>query len=101
MADKLNTILEERGSRYGPFEGHASASQELKKVWDRFKHRNHRFHNLPDVTGKVVDEGVMMIMHKFARAVNGDPLYSDNFRDIAGYATLVADHLEELEKKDD
>jgi hypothetical protein len=35
-----------------------------------------------------------MIMHKVARILNGDPNYADNWIDIAGYATLVADRLE-------
>ena len=30
-----------------------------------------------------------MICNKIARAVNGDPQYFDNYRDIAGYATLA------------
>ena len=35
-----------------------------------------------------------MIFHKIARITNGDPHYSDSWRDIAGYATLVADRLD-------
>ncbi len=35
-----------------------------------------------------------MIAHKLARICNGDPDYGDSWRDIAGYATLVADRLE-------
>jgi len=30
-----------------------------------------------------------MILHKIARILNGDPEYSDNWHDIAGYATLI------------
>ena len=32
---------------------------------------------------------LFMICNKIARAVNGDPQYFDNYRDIAGYATLA------------
>jgi hypothetical protein len=35
-----------------------------------------------------------MIVHKLARIVNGDPNYGDSWRDIEGYAKLVADRLE-------
>jgi hypothetical protein len=34
-----------------------------------------------------------MIQHKVARILNGEPDYSDNWHDIAGYATLVDDLL--------
>jgi hypothetical protein len=39
-----------------------------------------------------------MILHKIARIVNGDPNWSDSWRDIAGYATLVADRLDLVEQ---
>jgi len=39
------------------------------------------------------DEALDMIAHKIGRIVNGDPDYEDSWRDIAGYATLVADRL--------
>ena len=39
-------------------------------------------------------EAVNMIVNKLARIYNGDPNYSDSWRDIAGYATLVADRLD-------
>ena len=35
-----------------------------------------------------------MICHKIGRILNGDPDYGDSWRDIAGYALLVADRLE-------
>lgn len=37
-----------------------------------------------------------MICHKLARIVNGDPGYSDSWRDIAGYAMLVSNRLDGL-----
>ena len=82
----VNEMLAERQARYGTFEGHARISQALKAVmhersgWDRLK---------PDQR-----EALEMIQHKIARILNGDPDYTDNWIDIAGYATLVADLLE-------
>lgn len=38
-------------------------------------------------------ECLEMIAHKIGRILNGDPHYEDSWRDIAGYATLVADRL--------
>ena len=40
-----------------------------------------------------VRESVEMILHKMGRVLYGDPKIKDNFVDIAGYATLVANRL--------
>jgi hypothetical protein len=39
-----------------------------------------------------------MICHKIGRIVNGDPDYFDSWIDVAGYAQLVADRLNGLER---
>ena len=39
-------------------------------------------------------EALEMICHKIARIVAGNPNFVDHWRDIAGYATLVANELE-------
>lgn len=79
--DILEDTLNERGSRYGVFKGIGEISQEFKSV----------LHSYVD-TSKLQPyqiEALEMILHKMARILNGDPTYVDNFRDIAGYATLV------------
>jgi hypothetical protein len=87
-AQGVDAILEERGSRYGPFTTHAAITQQLKGVVE--KHLHHR--------GKVLmadqQEALDMIFHKIGRIINGDPDYADSWVDIAGYAKLVADRLE-------
>lgn len=82
----IEETLEERGKRYGKFEDHASISQGLKDMAKVF----------PGWQGLQNDqkEALEMIMHKIARILNGDPNYSDSWRDIAGYAKLVSDRLE-------
>jgi len=84
---EVEKVLEERGSRYGPFITHAAVTQQLKEVVS--KHLYHR--------GKVLapdqQEALDMIMHKVGRIVNGDPDYDDSWIDIAGYAQLVAERL--------
>lgn len=84
----LNQILTERGDRYGLFSGHAQISRSLKRLADGFAAER----------GKVLaddqQEALDMIFHKIARVLNGDPDYSDSWRDIAGYAALVADRLD-------
>lgn len=85
----VNEMLAGRQGTYGAFENHAKISQALKDVmfersgWDRLK---------PDQR-----EALEMVQHKIARILNGDPDYADNWIDIAGYATLVANRLEKGE----
>jgi len=43
-------------------------------------------------------EALEMIAHKIARIINGDPNYADSWVDIAGYAKLVSDRLEGIER---
>lgn len=87
-APQINDILQERGVRYGKFASHALATQQLKAVlresmgvlkWDGLTASQ--------------QEALDMIAHKLGRITNGDPNYEDSWRDIAGYATLVADEL--------
>ena len=79
-------VLEERGKRYGDFEGHAAISQSLKDAmrtapgWKRLSNAQR--------------EGLEMVQHKIARMLNGDPAYMDNIVDINGYATLVQQSME-------
>lgn len=86
MSSDVGLILEERGSRYGSFIGHAVITQKLKAVmqqtnnWDQL-----------DVDMK---ESLEMVAHKIGRILNGDPRYADSWVDIAGYSKLVADRLE-------
>lgn len=88
MTTDVDKVLDERGSRYGTFEGHASVCQLLKAcVQTELKCR-----------GKMLpfdqQEALDMIMHKIARIINGDHNYADSWVDIAGYAKLVSDRLE-------
>jgi hypothetical protein len=88
----IHEILNERGKRYGKFKNHAEISQRLKYVVaDALSNRK----------GVVEDdqrEALDMICHKIARIVNGDPDYADSWIDIAGYAQLVADRLQGIER---
>lgn len=85
----IDKTLDERGTRYGKFKDQAMICQALKEVmqmtegWDRLA---------PDQA-----EALEMIQHKVARVLNGDCNYIENFRDIAGYATLVSKRLYETD----
>lgn len=90
----IEQVLQERGKRYGDFTTHALISQKLKQVfYDHMTHHNSNgFETIQ--ADPTLREGLDMIFHKLGRVANGDPLYKDNFVDIAGYAKLVADSLE-------
>jgi DNA-directed RNA polymerase subunit M/transcription elongation factor TFIIS len=86
----VEETLKQRGDRYGSFDTHSRISKELRGVI--FSHLA--------VQGKLqtitpyMEEAVVLICHKLARIVNGDPFYDDNWHDIAGYATLVKQQLQ-------
>ena len=84
----VNEMLAGREARYGSFQGHSEISQVIKQV----------IHSAAKARNKELEsdqlEALDMIAHKIARIINGDPNYADNWIDIAGYATLVANRLE-------
>jgi hypothetical protein len=85
-------ILADRGARYGKYLQQAQISAELQRCivfWTQ-------------ETGCTLaadqSDALQMITVKISRIINGDPDYADNWRDIAGYATLVAERLEGKER---
>ena len=85
---EIKTILEERGQRYGQFSGQAQVAQAIKKAMQLDN-------------PKLADdqrEALEMIANKIGRILNGDPDYADSWVDIAGYAKLVADRLQQKPK---
>lgn len=92
MTTDITNTLEERGSRYGKFKDHAEVTQKLKFIIRI--HMGSRYDRLE--CDQI--EAIEMICHKLGRIVNGDPNYADSWVDIAGYAKLVADRLEGVER---
>lgn len=86
--DTLQATLIERGSRYGPFKGHAEVTMALKIVVAN--ELATRKKELPSIQQEALD----MIFHKIGRIVNGDNNYDDSWHDIAGYAELVVKDLQ-------
>ena len=86
----VDSTLTERGNRYGKFKDHAELSQKLKEAmyctdgWE--------------CLSADMREALEMIQHKIARILNGDPTYADSWHDIAGYAKLVDDRLNGVER---
>jgi hypothetical protein len=94
VVNNLEQTLTERGARYGNFTSHARVTQDLKRVIDD---------HMPigrSVNGEWIRflqpdqaEALDMIAHKIGRILAGDPNYADAWHDIAGYAQLVANRL--------
>lgn len=91
MVQSTAEVLNERGKRYGVFMQQAQIAQSIHLVLDQAMKLTGKtkFDFAPDQL-----EAINMIVNKIGRIYNGDPNYSDSWRDIAGYATLVADRLD-------
>ncbi len=88
--ERLDETLTERGNKYGKtFMGNARISQPLKGLFRSSPNWQHL-----DADQK---EALDNIAIKLSRILNedADVTYADNWTDIAGYATLVANRLEE------
>lgn len=78
---ELKDILAERGETHGPYSRVADTALRLQDMTQgRDETSDMRF-------------GRQMICAKLARIACGDPEHEDHWRDIAGYATLVADEI--------
>jgi len=86
----ISDTLTERGKLYGKFADQAHVSQAIKDAMSIGRNWSSLS---PDKR-----EALDMIANKLGRLLNGDPEYPDNFRDIAGYALLVAEALEDAQK---
>lgn len=91
--NNIEKTLEQRGARYGKFVDHARYSQLMKDAFVAYMGPQKYDSLQPDQK-----EALAMIFHKLARIANGDPNYADSWIDIAGYAKLVADRLEGIER---
>jgi hypothetical protein len=81
----INETLAQREQTHGKFEIHASICQSLTGLM----RSRHGWEKLADDQREALE----MIAHKIARILNGNPDIHDHWHDIAGYATLVANEL--------
>lgn len=86
----IDSTLNERGTRYGSFEGHARITQDLKNAMQDTP----KWALLEDDQ----KEALEMTAHKIGRILNGDPNYIDSWHDIIGYVRLVEQRLEREQK---
>jgi hypothetical protein len=89
MTTDITQTLAERGQRYGKFSTHAEITMALKRVITS---------RCSAALADDQTEALHMICHKISRIINGDPDHADSWHDIAGYAQLVADRLNGVER---
>lgn len=77
----VEATLNERGKRYGTFTANSIVYTKLMEVFEASP-------NWKDAP-PAVKHACGNIATKFARLLTGDVMYYDNWRDIAGYATLM------------
>lgn len=88
MNSTVSNILDERGQRYGNYLEQTKITTALLQVIDGTLRDRRKTLEADQAAA------LNMIAVKISRILNGDPDYADNWRDIAGYATLVAERLE-------
>ena len=84
---EINQILEERETTHGDFEIKAIFIQEIME----------NISGLYDWKNMSADqkEAIHMILVKLSRILYGDANHIDHWDDIAGYAKLISDRLEQ------
>lgn len=87
MRMTVQQTLIARGDRYGSFADRAIITQGIKAMMMQ----GDEWSNMRADQREALD----MIAHKISRIVSGDPNHFDSWHDIAGYATLIADTLED------
>lgn len=87
MTESTQALLTERGNRYGRFEDNADISQLFKQVL----RQTDNWHQLSVSQREALDQ----ICCKISRIFSGDVDYVDNWADIAGYATLAVNDIDE------
>lgn len=92
----IRDTLNERGNRYGRFDHHAGLADHLIRV-AQFSHSGSAEYSgeRRGWTRLANDQrhAIRYILDKISRILEGDPDYTDNWHDIAGYATLIEDRL--------
>ena len=83
----IKDTLDERQGSHGDFTINSQVSQHLK---DTIKGQP-GYDQLTNVQKEALD----MICHKMARIIAGNPNWADHWHDIAGYAKLAEDRIDE------
>jgi len=82
----VQTTLQERGKTHGSWEDNAKIAQDLKAKFREIK----QYENLTFVEKEALD----YIAQKISRVISKGGGFVDDWRDIAGYATLTMEWLQ-------
>ena len=87
MSKEVETILKERSTTHGDYTFQAFRCQRIQRC----------FTDAPgwDELNDIQRDALQMIAVKISRILTGNPNHKDNWLDLAGYATLVANRIEE------
>lgn len=88
--DALSDTLAERRTQHGDFKDQFKAAQKLKGILN-----DANWETADKTLDPIMQEALDQICHKLSRIVVGDPNHADHWRDIAGYATLICNMLED------
>ena len=87
----IDELLTERGKTHGDYSEHADITQRTKDLWRSYESGWARL-NYPQ------RETLDMIAHKVGRILAGNPNVKDHWDDTAGYARLVSQLLELIQR---
>jgi len=90
---KTKETLDQREVSYGTYHTGANLTQALYGILMKHYSNVHTEDENAKPLPPFIAESIHMICGKLSRAVNGDPFFIDSWRDISGYATLVAETL--------
>ena len=97
LMDKVEKVLSDRGSEYGKFSDVADVYYDLLQVIN-----NHDSMAYDGYGASVVQRSAQcaldMVCMKIARLVSGSRCHRDSWLDIAGYAMLVVNDIDEMEQ---
>jgi len=83
----MKKILDTRRKTHGNYTETAAAIQETKDLW--------RAHPGWENLSPVQRETLEMVAHKVGRILCGNPNFIDHWVDIAGYAQITSDRVDE------
>jgi len=88
----VDRVIDMRGLDYGKFKDGAALMQGIKRQMAEHAQKHDK------LFADDQWEALEMIVHKIGRIVNGNPDAVDHWIDIAGYAKLISDRLEGIER---
>lgn len=88
----VDETLDTRAMSYGKFKDGAALMQGIKRQMANHAQKHEK--TFADDQWEALE----MIVHKIGRIVNGNPDVVDHWVDIAGYAKLVSDRLQGVER---